>query len=331
MAKNCILFLVLLLSGCATGRIGYVATVDSINDPALMQKKSYILLPGNENIKPEDLQFREYSTYINAALAENGYKRVENPDEAELIIFAYYGISDPKTFSYTYSYPIFGKTAGGNTAISLTTYGKSGFTNTFGNVTSPVEFGVVGSNIHTKYETIYYRYLILDAVDYETYRKTEKFVSVWKTIIRSSGNSGDLRLIFPVLATAARRNLGSNTGRQIDVTIEEGDADLAKIRHANIRPILQSTGTSGGKKVDECDYYQCMVYLSPEEQVRSVAELINAKNDGKISTLAKHAKKRVRSCRPDLSPATYFSPETILLGNEAELIEHLCKTGIIRD
>lgn len=331
MIKNIIVIsLFLSFSACTTGRIGYNATVDSINDPALLEKKRYILLPGNENIKPEDLQFREYANYINRALSNRGYKRVDNPDDAELIVFAFYGISDPKTFSYIYSYPVFGKVAGGKTDYSFTTFGKSGSVSTFGTATTPNQYGVVGTGVGTSYKVLYYRYLNLDAVDFGAYKKTEKFISAWKTMVTSGGESGDLRVVFPALATAAKRWLGTNTKQQISVFVGEDDPDFIDMRYANEPLVAESTPMAVSSSKDACDYYYCFPDLTPEQQKKAFAVLVQAKKVDKISAISKIAQAKVKYCHPENTPSAYIAPEEKLYGAEPEFLEYLCKEGFLK-
>lgn len=329
--KNLVLLCAVgFMSACASTQPVYHAKVDSINDPVLLVKKKYILLPGNADIKPEDLLFREFSNYINKALSDKGYKKVENPDDAELIIFAFYGVSDPKTFSYTYSYPIFGKISGGHTDYTLTTFGKSGTTTTFGTATTAAQYGVVGTNVGTSYDVVYFRYLTLDAIDYQMYKKSEKFISAWKTMVSSVGSSGDLRLMFPVLATAAKRYLGSDTRQQIRTAIGEEDEDLVGMRYANNFAVATSKPLAGVKQQNICDYYYCLVDLSGDEQKISFGELIKTQNTEKLAGITKIAKTKIKYCHPENTPSAFFVPEEKLSDNEAVFLEYLCKSGFIK-
>ena len=85
-----------------------------------------------------------------------------------MAILVQYGIGDRETLPYTYSSPIFGKTGGGTANLNATTrdaFGNHAYTT--GTVSSPEQYGVVGSQINTKYATTYLRYLRIDAVDYQ--------------------------------------------------------------------------------------------------------------------------------------------------------------------
>ena len=73
----------------------------------------------------------------------------------------------------------------------------------------------------------------LDAVDLDEYRETEKEIQLWKTTVTSSGSSGDLRQVFPILVAAAKPHIGSNTGKKVKVILSEGDKRVTEIKGLN--------------------------------------------------------------------------------------------------
>jgi hypothetical protein len=52
----------------------------------------------------------------------------------------------------------------------------------------------------------------------------------WKLYIDSTGSSGDLRRVFPVMIAAARDHLGKNTQGQVEISIDETDPKIAEIK-----------------------------------------------------------------------------------------------------
>ena len=52
--------------------------------------------------------------------------------------------------------------------------------------------------------------MILDAIDLNEYRETEKEVQLWKTTVTSTGTSGDLRQVFPILVAASQEHIHNN-------------------------------------------------------------------------------------------------------------------------
>ena len=222
-------FIVMLIQGCAIGPQFHV-NVDSISAPEAISKTKYILLPGVKNVEGSDLQYREYATYVERALAFQGYSQALSFEEADIAIFLGYGIGKPEAQQFTYSLPTYGKTgiSSSSTSGTLSTYGN---TSTYsGTTTYKPTYGITGSTTHTGTRTTYLRYMWLDAVDLNEYRSSEKEVRLWKTTVTSTGSSGDLRQVFPILVAASKPHIGSNTGKQIRVILSETDKRVIEIK-----------------------------------------------------------------------------------------------------
>lgn len=83
------------VSGCAEMKVRrFQIDVDSISTPAANEKKRYLLLPRNKNIPHDDLQYLEFTRYIEKAMGEKGFARVGTPEESEVIVFFTYGIGN---------------------------------------------------------------------------------------------------------------------------------------------------------------------------------------------------------------------------------------------
>ena len=72
--RGIIIFCLLFLSGCATTQKTettptFQVDVDAISSHDAESKKKYILLSGIKDVKDTDLQFLEYSNYVDKALA----------------------------------------------------------------------------------------------------------------------------------------------------------------------------------------------------------------------------------------------------------------------
>lgn len=221
--------ILLFAQGCAVGPRFHV-NVDSISAPEAALKTKYFLLPGVKDVEATDLQYREYSNYVERALTSSGYTKASNLAEAEIAIFLGYGIGDPETHQFTYSLPSYGQTgiSSSNTYGTVNTYGNTATYS--GTTTHTPTYGVTGSTTHTGSRTTYFRYMWLDAVDLDEYRTSEKEVQLWKTTVTSSGSSGDLRQVFPVLVAASKPHIGSNTGKKIKIMLSEGDKRVIEIK-----------------------------------------------------------------------------------------------------
>ena len=95
--------LCMALSGCATVQQQFRSEVDSLAKSVTFEKKRYVLLPGNKDTEATDLQFQEFSGYIDKVLLERGYIKTNDFIDADLAIFIAYAIGDPQTYHYSYS------------------------------------------------------------------------------------------------------------------------------------------------------------------------------------------------------------------------------------
>lgn len=218
-----------LLQACAVGPQFHV-NVDSISAPEAVTKTKYFLLPGVKDVEVGDLQYREYAAYVERALMSKGYSKASSFTDADIAIFLGYGIGDPDTRQFTYSLPTYGQTgvSSANTYGTVNTYGNTATYS--GTTTYTPTYGVTGSTTHTGTQTTYFRYMWLDAVDLDEYRKTEKEIQLWKTTVTSTGSSGDLRQVFPILVAASKPHIGSNTGKKVKVILSEGDKRVTEIK-----------------------------------------------------------------------------------------------------
>jgi hypothetical protein len=232
MKKLCsasILALILLMAGCASVP-QYHVNVDSIQAPSTDDNKSFVLLSGNKDTPTSDLQFREYAAYINRALISRGFAPAESIETANLAIFVVYGIGDPQQHQYSYSIPVWGQTgvSSSTTYGTLSTYGNYGTYS--GTTTYNPTYGIKGYSSHVGSRTTYFRFVVLDAIDLSEYRKSKKEVQLWKTTVTSTGSSGDLRRVFPVMVTASKPHIATNSGQQIKVKIRENDPNILEIK-----------------------------------------------------------------------------------------------------
>lgn len=218
------------LTGCATIQQRFNVEVDSIASPVASVKKSYVLLPGNEGVTWDDLQFQEYAVYLVRALAAKGYTLAQSVDKADIAIVTFYGIGDPQTNNYSFSLPVRGETGVSSSNTSGTAY-VSGNTATYsGTTTYTPRYGITGYKTITGSYTTYFRYALIAAYDLQAFKKSQKEVQVWKTTITSIGSSGDLRRIFPILIAGAAPYIGSNTGQQVQIQLYETDEIVRDIK-----------------------------------------------------------------------------------------------------
>lgn len=239
---------VAVLSGCAiipkgiwpggTGN-SYVSDVviDGLASPGAKSAASYIVLPGNENVTTDDLQFQEFAEYIKRGLANRGYSPAESADAANVAVVVHYGIGEPQTAVRTYTLPVWGQTGVASTYSSGTvrpTYG--GGVSYSGTTYNTPQYGVTGSTTHVQTATYFNRYAVITAYDFQEFRKSQRQVQVWKTTITSAGTNSDLRVIFPMMIGAALPYLAENTGQKVKAQIGDQDDALKVVKGLPITP-----------------------------------------------------------------------------------------------
>jgi len=216
----------LALTGCAEFQpVLFEVKVDAISR-SKMDRKTYVLLPGNKDTNADDLQFEEYAIYLNRALNMEGFVAAHSVEKADIIVFAAYGIGAPQEHQYSYSLPVWGKTgiSSSNTNGSMDAFG-----NFHATTTHTPTYGITGSSTYTDSYATYFRFMVLEAFDLGEYRKSKKEIQLWKITATSSGTSSDLRLVFPMLVAASKPYIGRNSGAQIEVILREDDERIGEI------------------------------------------------------------------------------------------------------
>ena len=226
-----------VLVGCATGPSYYVST-SSLAAPQVSAVQTYELWPMNEGAEPNDLQFLEYSGYVDRALKAKGLSRVASGSVPDIIVLIGYGIGAPEKNIRSYSVPVFGQTgvSSSYTSGSATTnaYGNSGYgtANTTYNQTTTYtpSYGITGYRTGVQSYTTYTRYILLNAAFVDLDQETKDWKPAFETSIASTGSSGDLRQVFPIMIAAALDEIGTSTQKAVGTSITEGDDRVRLIR-----------------------------------------------------------------------------------------------------
>lgn len=220
------------LVGCAHNRnvMEYHIAVDSLSSPEAEQKRTYVIFPGNKNTTLDDLQFREFSAYLNRILLSKGFTLAPSATEADLAIVLSYGIGDPQITQLSVPMPVWGQTG----IASTQTTGRVnviGNTATYsGATTNTPSYGVTGYNMMSVSRTEYFRFAQITGYDFTEYRKSSKELQLWRTTITSVGSNSDLRAVFPALIAAGGRYVASDTGKQLRINLKENDKSIRAMR-----------------------------------------------------------------------------------------------------
>jgi hypothetical protein len=216
----------LLAVGCASLGPRFYVDVSALRDSQLVERRTYVVYPGLQGVDPADLQFREFAGQLDRVLLAKGFKPAAPNARPDLLILLSYGIGEPQT-SY-YSYPVFGRVSGGTSTFTASAFGSGGFTQTTGTVTSPTRHGVVGTRTVSRRE--FQQWAAIEAVDIETFIKTQKISQAWRTEMTSSGSSGDLRRVLPVMLAASQPYIGVNTRQQVRRVLNDDSPEVVAIR-----------------------------------------------------------------------------------------------------
>jgi hypothetical protein len=209
---------IIILSGC--GR-PFDVNINSISHPSLLTtEKTCIVLSGMKDINSSDLQFQEYKSYIKRALEYKGYILSDDIEKAKMIILISYSISNPVQDTYSYNAPVYGQTgiSSAYTTGTVNSYGHYSGTTTY----TP-SYGVTGYTTHVGTRYFYIRAIVLEAFDAKKTLQGQQEAQCWKTSITSTGSSGDLREVFPVMIGAATEYIGENTKKLIHISLHEND------------------------------------------------------------------------------------------------------------
>lgn len=207
----------LFLSGCM--RPGFEVKVDAFADVGVSSLDTYFLLPGNASTSDSDLQFREFSGYLHRVLAGKGYRRVGDIGQAKMVIYLAYGIGEPQHHESITSFPVMGP-SGISSYVDANT----------GAVTYVPTFGITGYDITTFTSTTYTSYMLVEAYDLKHFQVTKKKKQLWKLMARSTGDSGDLRRVFPAMVGVSQDYIATDLGRQVTIEINEDDPRLRRLR-----------------------------------------------------------------------------------------------------
>ena len=219
------MFACFCIGGCANPNY-YPVAVESFSLPQVSFKNKYILLARPDKNNISNLQFNEFSRYVDIVLQDSGFIKVNDVKNADISIFLSYGVNGPHYYNYTYNVPTWGQTGASSSQTSATMQ-------TFGNVTTYSSntnhnptYGITGYSTRVGTSAVYYLYLDLEGVDLEEYKKKKKINNlpeIWVVKAEMISRSNDLRRNFPFLIAAAQKCIGKSTGKKLIYQIEEND------------------------------------------------------------------------------------------------------------
>ncbi|MCK9605669.1 MAG: hypothetical protein M0R33_04365 [Methylomonas sp.] len=211
--------LFIMLSACSSApqRLQISSEVDALATNEAQSKRRFVILPGNKDINPQDLQFMEFKGYVEKSLLNRGFIKVEQMQDGDAVLFLNYGTGEPQLRQYSYDVPV------------MNNFGYYPYYRPYRYYPSMT----YGYTQHTETYAVYKRYLTLEAYDMAAYLQQKTPIQLWKVSVQSQGQSNDLRLIFPYMVTAMQPYLGTNTGHMLTVKVDETNLLLKDISTGN--------------------------------------------------------------------------------------------------
>jgi hypothetical protein len=223
------------------------ARVDSLSSTTAGSKRTYVILPGNPDVQPLDLQFQEFKLQTERVLQYRGFIAAPDPETAELIIFLAYGLGTPSV-SYDYLSPppppteappppppaaapasqplaqpiAYSEPSAPPAPPPATTHQPPA-------ASSAAQGSSSALPPHSRHIR-YLRYLSLSAIDLAYFNATGELAEVWRTNVSSIGKSDDLRRIVPVMLAAATKRIATGTNGRIEVRVTERHPKARYIR-----------------------------------------------------------------------------------------------------
>ena len=222
-----LVLITLVLSGCATR---YTINVNAITNSSLAAPGTkYIMTSSMKDIDEKNLYFQEFSRYFQLILQKQGYTHVSEKSQADMDIRLKFAVSDGRTGIATHAWPIY-ETVGGDiitiTERSVDSSGKP--VTTTRTIRMPARVERVGTSVESRSYTLFNRSAVLEA--HQLLKDGSTGEMLWMVQMSSVGESDDLRGMMPYLAAAAARYIGSNTGQQFQVTLDQKDPLVMELK-----------------------------------------------------------------------------------------------------
>jgi hypothetical protein len=215
IAKTLVVALSIVAGGCANT---YQIRVDSIAETGAPRGTRYVLVSGMADVTETDLYFKEFAAHFRPILAAKGFSEVASRDAADFEVALSYGTSSGRAEYYTYTRPIYHVTGGEQIRYrEIRTDASGQKTETSGTFYVPVRTEVIGYTSELNSQTVYTSYVILDATTRGVDDGASQRKPLWKTTLRLTDPSNDLRQLIPHMAAAGAPYVATNTGASIKI------------------------------------------------------------------------------------------------------------------
>lgn len=198
----------LLLVACATTPqpMQVHSEVDALATSDAEAKRRFVILPGNKDIKEQDLQFIEFKAYVEKVLGNRGFIKADTLQNGDVVLFLSYGVGEPQAYQYSYDVPVW---------YDMGFYPYYRRYRFYSGMSAQYYTQRIATYL------VYRRYVSLEAYDMAAYLKQQTPQQLWKINVQSQGPSNDLRLTLPYMVAAMQPYIATNTGHMLSVDIDE--------------------------------------------------------------------------------------------------------------
>ena len=221
-------FVAMFLGGCwkpmYRGTVSALARVDDL------EPTSFTIIPSNENVDAQELEFASYVKQVQQILEEAGYSKAAEGAKASLVITLDYTLGEPVAERMDLPAPVYGPVG----SATATTYGTvnpvAGGAVLSGTTYTTQQMGVVGYN--TASFTYYTRLSRVELRAYDAaFEERSAASELWRLTSQSGMATENLGSLFPYHALALQPYIARSTaGGAVAVTIPLNDPRVAKLR-----------------------------------------------------------------------------------------------------
>lgn len=230
--KASLLVSVVFLAGCAQN---YRLHVDALRDAdasfEIGAGQTYVIDRASPGRGAQDLRFQEAARMVAATLDSKGFRRVEDRNEADLIVRVEARMSNPLTSTETRAEPVFFRTTGHSRMIRVPVFDSEGNIVRYrtSRVYYPPHSEFVGFSETARHVTLYDKSLYMSGWTNEGGEPGEE---LWTLTVIARDQSSDLRSYLPILLAAAYPHIGESTDGQVVVSIRKDSERIQSIREA---------------------------------------------------------------------------------------------------
>lgn len=228
----------LLVIGLAFGASGcaqqYRLQVDALRDADAAMvggSQTYVIDRAREGRGAQDLRFQETARMVASTLDDRGFRRVDDRDDADLVIMVEARLSNPLASTETRAEPVFYRTMGYTRVVRTPVFDSDGNVVRYRStrVYYPPHSEFLGYTERDRHVTLYDKSLYLSAW---TLEDGEPGREVWTVTVVARDQSSDLRGFLPILLAGAYPYIGDSTDGQVVVSLKKDADRIQSIRDA---------------------------------------------------------------------------------------------------